>query len=518
MKEMSLREKIGQRLVVGFPGFEMTKEYIELVREYKVGNVILFAENVESALQLKTLCDSIQELTKAQTGYPAFITIDQEGGVVTRLHEKFAAVVPGAMAIAATGDPQNAYIAGKLTAQELLALGVNFDLAPDMDINSNANNPVIGVRSYGDSPETVSAYGVQMIRGLLDGGVLCTAKHFPGHGDTEVDSHLSLPKVDKTMEELEKCELAPFRAAIQAGVPSVMTTHILFPQIEPERIPATMSRRIITGLLKERLGFRGLVISDCMMMNAIQEEFGTVNGSVAAVAAGVDLVFVSHSVELARQACEALEQKLKSGGLSMDEMNASVQSILEYKQKVSGHVPAPLSVVGCRAHRETVRKLMEDAITPVQVPAGGLPPLGDRPIVLGCYPFRPTIASNPEMKELSFADYLSKKLGADSLITPVDPDEHEIDAILEKAKGHSCIVAGTYNGHIKKGQLALVRALDKLNIPLVCVALRNPYDLRDLPSSVYALAAYSYDENSLNAVARVLRREIEPHGKLSVRL
>lgn len=518
MKEMSLRQKIGQRLVVGFPGLEMTQEYIDLVREYKVGNVILFAENVESASQLKNLCDAIQTLTLAETGHPAFITIDQEGGVVTRLHEKFAAVVPSAMAIAATGNPHNAYLAGKLTARELLALGINFDLAPDMDINSNPQNPVIGVRSYGDTPQTVSAYGVEMIRGLLDGGVLCTTKHFPGHGDTEVDSHLSLPKVDKSLEELEACELASFRAAIEAGVPSVMTTHILFPQIEPDPIPATMSRRIITGLLKERLGFQGLVISDCMMMNAIQKEYGTVNGCVAAVAAGVDLVFTSHSVALARQACQALEQKLQSGELSMDEMDSSVQSILRCKEQISRHVPESLSVVGCKEHREIVQRLMEEAITAVQIPDAGQPSLGDHPIFLGCYPFRPTIASNPEMKELSFADFLAGKLGGASMATPVDPTEEEINAIVEKAKGHSCIVVGTYNGHIKKGQLALVRALARLDAPVVCVALRNPYDLRNLPQTVYALAAYSYDESSLSAVAQVLRQAKAPHGKLSVSL
>lgn len=192
-----------------------------------------------------------------------------------------AAVVPSAMCVSATGEPRNAYLAGLITGRELSALGVNFDLAPVMDVNSNPHNPVIGVRSYGDAPETVSRYGVEMIRGLTEGGVLSCAKHFPGHGDTALDSHLSLPRVDKTLEELESCELAPFRAAIEAGVPAVMTTHILFPELEPDGVPATMSRRIITGILKERMGFKGLVVSDCMMMQAIQTYYGTVNGIVA---------------------------------------------------------------------------------------------------------------------------------------------------------------------------------------------------------------------------------------------
>ncbi|MFR2591222.1 MAG: glycoside hydrolase family 3 protein [Ruthenibacterium lactatiformans] len=289
---MDLREQIGQRLVTGFPGTELTEDFRRMVREYKISNVILFRENITDCAQLKQLCGEIQALVRRETGHGAFITADQEGGLVTRLPGD-AVNVPGAMAIAATGDPENAYRAGLLTGRELRALGVNFDLAPSVDVNSNPENPVIGARSYGDTPQEVSRYANRMIRGLLDGGVLCSAKHFPGHGDTDTDSHLALPCVDKSMEELERTELLPFREAVRAGVPAVMTTHILFPQLEPEHLPATMSRRIMTGLLREQMGFDGLIVSDCMEMRAIKDHFGTVNGVVAAMAAGVDLVFIS---------------------------------------------------------------------------------------------------------------------------------------------------------------------------------------------------------------------------------
>ena len=255
---MDLREQIGQRLVTGFPGTELTEDFRRMVREYKISNVILFRENITDCAQLKQLCGEIQALVRRETGHGAFITADQEGGLVTRLPGD-AVNVPGAMAIAATGDPENAYRAGLLTGRELRALGVNFDLAPSVDVNSNPENPVIGARSYGDTPQEVSRYANRMIRGLLDGGVLCSAKHFPGHGDTDTDSHLALPCVDKSMEELERTELLPFREAVRAGVPAVMTTHILFPQLEPEHLPATMSRRIMTGLLREQMGFDGLI-------------------------------------------------------------------------------------------------------------------------------------------------------------------------------------------------------------------------------------------------------------------
>lgn len=507
--EMSLERMIGQRMVVGFPGYEIPDELRALVREHYVGNIILFAENIRDNAQLKRLCGELQALVRAETGFPAFITIDQEGGVVSRLSAD-AAVVPSAMCVSSTGAPKNAYIAGLITGRELNALGVNFDLAPVMDVNSNPHNPAIGVRSYGDTPETVGRYGAEMIRGLTEGGVLSCAKHFPGHGDTALDSHLSLPRVDKTLEELEGCELKAFRAAIEAGVPAVMTTHILFPQLEPEGVPATMSRRIITGVLKERLGFQGLVVSDCMMMQAIQRYFGTVNGVVAAACAGVDMMFTSHSIDYARQSCEALKEAVQSGRLPMEEMRASAEKILRYKQALR---PASedSGIVGCGEHRAEVRRMMEAGLALV---CGTLPPLGASPLFLGCHPFRPTIASNPEDESVSFPRTMQAMLGGTAIPTPADPTEAEIEAVLEQAHGHSAIVVGTYNGHIKRGQLRLVEAASKLGAPVVCVALRNPYDLLQLPEGVAGLAAFEYDDLSMAAVAKALKGELKPVGKL----
>ena len=180
-------ERIGQRLVTGFPGTAITPELVQVV-----GNIILFRENIASADQLRTLCADLQTLIRSETGHDAFIMIDQEGGAVTRLPES-CINVPGSMALAATGDPETTYLAGKLTGEELRSLGVNFNLAPSVDVNCNPANPIIGVRSYGDTPATVAKYAAGMIRGLQDGGVLCLAKHFPGHGDTSLDSHLTLP-------------------------------------------------------------------------------------------------------------------------------------------------------------------------------------------------------------------------------------------------------------------------------------------------------------------------------------
>lgn len=186
MEGLSSLQKIGQRFAAGFQSYEISEEFVNLVKDYKIGNVILFKENIKSREQLFALCGELQKLIQRETGHPAFIAIDQEGGVVSRLGSD-AAVIPSAMAIAATGNAQNAYEAGLITGRELMAMGVNMNLAPDMDVNSNPCNPVIGVRSYGDTADAVSRFGTQMIRGLRDAGVLCTAKHFPGHGNMVMD-------------------------------------------------------------------------------------------------------------------------------------------------------------------------------------------------------------------------------------------------------------------------------------------------------------------------------------------
>ena len=304
---MDVKTAAGQHIMAGLPGTEIDPAFAALVRECKVGNVILFRRNVKNAAQLARLCASLRELIVSETGMEPFIAIDQEGGVVSRFSPDMA-TTPGAMALAAAGGDAP-YRAARLTAAQLCAAGVNFDLAPVLDVNSNPLNPVIGVRSFGDLPEEAAERAMGFMRGLLDGGVMACGKHFPGHGDTDTDSHIGLPRVDKSREQLEECELLPFRRAIEAGIPAIMSSHVLFPALEPEKLPATMSRRILTGLLREELGFGGVIISDCMEMDAVAKFYGTVNGAAAALKAGADIVCISHTAALARETAERLWQR-----------------------------------------------------------------------------------------------------------------------------------------------------------------------------------------------------------------
>lgn len=508
---------VGQRLATGFPGIAMSEEFVDAVKRKKIANVILFAHNIKDKEQLSGLCADIQDLVRSETGHDALISIDQEGGAVTRLSLD-ACNVPGAMAIAATGDPENARIAGRITAEELAALGVNFNLAPVLDVNANPRNPVIGVRSYGDEADRVATFGIAMMEGLKEGGVLCAAKHFPGHGDTAVDSHLNLPTVDKSFDELMATDFAPFVAAIRAGVPAVMSSHILFPALEKERVPATMSRAIMTGLLKDRFGFGGLVVSDCMEMAAIREFYGTVEGTVAAVGAGVDLVFISHSPKLAADAAEAIKMAILDGRLHRGEAEASAAKLLAAKAALSRRSRPPLDTVGSPEHRSIVRALLAKSITAVTPPPAGHFALGASPFFVGPRASRATNASNAADPSFSFPAEMASRLGGAHLVCPDDPTREDIEAAIVAARGATSVVVGTYNGHLHRGQLDLVRALAAGSVPIAVVALRNPYDLAELPREVVSYAAYEYTASCFEAVAAVLSGTAKAPGRLPVKL
>lgn len=325
---MDIREKIGQRLVFGFPGTTIPAEFAALVREYKIGNVILFRYNIESLPQLARLCADIQELIRGATGRDAFITIDQEGGMVTRLPWD-AVNVPGSMALAATGKPENAVLAAEITARQLRGVGVNFNLAPDLDVNSNPMNPVIGVRSFGDDPQSVALFGSKAVEGYKNGGMLCCGKHFPGHGDTAEDSHTALAVTYKTQEELANCELLPFGA--DTGLHAVMVGHIAAPNVTGSNTPATLSPQLIAMIPNAE---DTLIITDSLAMDAIADAYTPGEAAVLALQAGCDVLLMPNSLP---EAYAAVLDAVQNGTITQERLDQSVNKILRYKE-VFAHV------------------------------------------------------------------------------------------------------------------------------------------------------------------------------------
>ncbi len=330
INQMTLDEKIGQMLFAGVSGTALQQETSNLIHDFKVGGMILYANNLQTPAQAITL---INDLMAANTDnrLPLFIGTDQEGGNVVRL--------PGALKnfptnkrIGAINEPQFSYEIGSLLGEQLKAFGFNLDFAPVLDVNSNPRNPVIGDRAFSDKPHIVSELGIQTMKGLESQQVIPVIKHFPGHGDTSVDSHLALPKVMKSLEELNKLELIPFKAAIENGADVVMVAHILLPKID-ETYPSSMSKEIITGILREQLGFDGVVMTDDMTMGAIANHFEMGQAAVDAVKAGNDIVLIAHGFSNITSAIEAVKAAVNNGEITEDRINESVRRIIELKQK-----------------------------------------------------------------------------------------------------------------------------------------------------------------------------------------
>ena len=327
VKEMTLKEKLGQLILPGFHSTYYDEHIKTLIEDYHVGNVILFTRNFESGSQIRELTKKIHKEVLAHTGHIPLIAIDQEGGLVTRMM-KDVTFAPGPMTASASIDDAT-YFTGKMLAEDMIKLGMNLNLAPSLDVNNNSNNPVINVRSYSDNPEVVARLGKRFIEGSSEFGVLACAKHFPGHGDCEVDSHLGLPTINYDLDRIHKIEMHPFIENI--NVPAIMSAHIMFPAYDT--VPATLSHKILTNVLREELGFKGLILTDCLEMKAIADMYGTANGALMAVLAGADLCDISHTLEYQIKALELLEEAFNDGRLPVHELDAKVERILKYKEQ-----------------------------------------------------------------------------------------------------------------------------------------------------------------------------------------
>lgn len=499
---MTLKQKIGQLLVTGFPGEKMSDEFMQLVREYQIGNVILFRYNQKSREQLRRLCSDVDSYISNHTSVRPFITSDEEGGVVSRLPDTMARM-PSAMAQASLQDRGRVSVAAELTAKELLDVGINFNLAPVLDINNNLDNPVIGVRSYGTNAQEVSRYAIAALEGYQREQILTSGKHFPGHGDTVVDSHLALPCINKPLPELETLELVPFRAAIKAGITAITVAHVLFPQLEPQNIPATMSYEIVTGLLRKKLGFNGLIISDCMEMNAIKEYYGTTEATLQAVKAGQDLVFISHTPELVQAAAEALERSVLSGSLPESRIDQAVNRILYYKNLLPKQ-PSELQPEQILFAQNFAKQFAAAAIDHSCKADFPIFELGSHPLFVSPARSHITRAANSSEAAYNFAESMKNSFGGTAVEISINPSAESIHSILQQASSEAVtsVVLGTVNGNTYPSQMELVNALTKGTRPFACVALRNPFELQSLPPEVFSLALYEYSPQTVELVKK----------------
>ena len=524
---MSLEEQIGQVLAIGFFEPMPTQETIDLIQKYHIGNIILFKRNIQNAQQARELTHYLQRLAReAGQRHPLLIMIDQENGMVSRLGQN-ATMFPGNMALGAIGSEQLAYEVAFATGRELKALGINMNLAPDVDVNNNPANPVIGVRSFGEDPQLVARLGAAMVKGYHDAGVISTLKHFPGHGDTAVDSHLALPTLPYSMERLDSLELIPFQRAIEAGVDAVMTAHLHLPLLQHgEILPATLSYEIVTQLLRKRLGFQGVVISDCLEMRAVSDTVGVGPGTVKALQAGVDLVLISHHAALQREGIDAIHAALQKGTLTAERIQDAAERILQLKARTlswDASSEGSIDIIG----NETHQRLRDDAYarsTTLVRDDKHLVPLHLQPDQRLLLLFlQPAIFSGAVDREFFY----------DGLIEAVKQRHSNVDAMMLTAQtiqadavdnpklrlavnSADVIIVVTANANQDAYQGQIVQQLLDTGKPVIGIAAYNPYDLLAFPELGTYLVTYEYTQPALAAAARALFGEVQAKGRLPV--
>jgi beta-N-acetylhexosaminidase len=499
----------------------------ELIAKYHVGGIIYFswAHNTRDPHQIAGLSNGIQRAGLAQPSpVPLLISTDQEHGVVARVGAP-ATLLPGAMALGADGAPSDTRTAARISGTELAAMGIRQDYAPVADVNVNPANPVIGGRSFGADPAAVSRLVAGQVQGYQESWVAATAKHFPGHGDTTVDSHYGLPVITHSRKEWERLDAPPFRAAIGAGIPSIMTAHIVVPSLDPSEDPATLSRPILTGILRQELGYEGVVVTDSLGMAGVRQKYGDDRVPVLALKAGADQLLNPPDLAVA---WHAVRNAVEDGEIDERRIDESVLRILRLKHRL-GLFETPYvsqrrvdEVVGAPVHRAAADRIAEHTTT-LLVNTDRLLPLSRRRypriLVAGVDPAAPSGTGGPPtavlartLGELGFtATVLSTGTG-----DRPDPTPEKIAEAVAAARGQDAVVVATYNVAATSSQRSLVSALASTGVPVVHLAIRNPYDIARLGGVRASLATYSWTDVELRAAVRVIVGLADPVGRLPV--
>lgn len=568
---MTLDEKIGQLLMPDFRNWkqagqsaetgltEVNPEVASIVRDYHLGGVILFAENVVGTEQTVRLTRGFQA---ASPDVPLLLSVDQEGGIVTRLQS--GTMHAGNMALGATRSVRAAYQTGHIIGEELKALGVNTNFAPVLDVNVNPDNPVIGVRSFSSNPQLVSKLAIAYAKGSNAAGTAATAKHFPGHGDTATDSHYGLPRVDKPKEELKKVELYPFQQAIDAGaLPMIMTAHIQYPALDDTTatsiadgtqviLPATLSKKILTDLLRGEMGYRGLIVTDAMNMEGVAQHFGQIPASVRTLVAGADIALMPVTmrsmadVPKLDQLIGLIHDAIAAGELTEAAINEKVTRIIQMKigQGLFGAQPSlrqqlrdAKRIVGSPRHLATQQAISDQAVTLVRNRARTLPfkpARKDDVLLLGPFAYQAQAMADSVQKlvdgrDIARVNVTAKDYQGQSVI------DDATKALIDKA---DYVIAGSYvvrnDPAIDGGDIgdpedpeawpvtyprSVMEYAQAKGKPFLVMSLRSPYDLANFPEADAAMAVYNFKglpAPNIPSGIRAAFGTVNPSGKLPV--
>lgn len=535
---MTLEEKVVQTLMPDFRNWEVDGEEVgvtelnddirQIFADYQFGGVILFAENVVETEQTARLVYQMQASQVESDHLPLLIGIDQEGGIVNRLGS--GTQLPGNMALGATNDPEYSKLAGDIIGSELEALGINVNFAPSVDINNNPKNPVIGLRSFSSDPEIVSEHGLSYIEGIKEHNVAVAAKHFPGHGDTDVDSHFGLPVVDKSFDELMNNELLPFKAVMDADTDMIMTAHIQFPQLESEMkvseedgsdilLPATLSPAILTDLVRDEMAYEGIVITDALNMEAIANNFGEVETSILSKKAGADILLMpviirsNDDLALLDKVIQGLVDAVESEDIPMDNIDNSVRRILTLKEELGlledeflsqsedDVVANATEIVGSDMNRANERDISNHAVTLIENTQAALPiqPEADDHVLLITADTNQVPGTEFSIERMRLEESLSSDFTYEILTYN---EENQFTDFAEAISQASHVVV--YTSMVDESSLAadnfrtaipqeIFTYAKEQGIPTVQVSINKPYDAVNFTDNDAILISYGYN-------------------------
>ena len=519
VKNMSVDELIGQMLIGSYAGTSLSNDTINAIEEYKLGNFIFMGNNTPSGVEAASLATALQNKFISTLGIPGFISIDQETGRICRLTNGATRFL-GNMASAATGDAHDRFLIGEAVGEELKTYGINFDLAPVLDVNNNPNNPVINNRSFSDNQMLVSLYGEEMMKGLMSEDVMACAKHFPGHGNTATDSHYGLPIINSSLDELYQIELAPFIHAIYSGIDAIMTTHILFTVLDSD-YPATLSKKILTDLLRGDLGFDGLIVTDGMEMQAITNYYGAKQAPVLAVKAGADMLCYT-TISGAVTAITAIKEAYNNNEITKDRLEESVMRIIMKKNKYhlfNNYLPKDgYATYDTTAHEELNLALAKKAVTVYKGDFSGLDKTKKTVIFSSkcSYQLKNYSGTNNSFGKYA-VDYLKEKGMNDVDFVYISSiTNSEVDSYVNSALEYEQIVVAISDAN--SAQVKFVNELAKKRNDIIVVALNLPYDLNSYNNVNTYICTFENTPIMVEALTYLMNGEYKPTGVSPVKL
>ncbi|WP_042203898.1 beta-N-acetylhexosaminidase [Paenibacillus camerounensis] len=502
---MNLEHQIARMCVTGLPAKAADSAFDERLGVLPSGGLGLFPHNIDNEYQLRRLVHGVTAAAD-WLGFtsPYLLSIDEEGGSLANLKRIFPHV-PGNRAVGLTGDPAAAFLQGKLIGSQLAALGIPMSWAPVLDVNTNILNPVVGVRSYGEEPAVVAKLGAAFIKGMHEAGVAVTAKHFPGHGQVDGDSHIELPVCGLSLEKLMIGPVIPFAAAIDAGCDAIMMAHIVFPEIpQAEGLPASLSPYFVTDLLRNELGYQGVICTDDVEMGAIRNTYEPELIGELAVTAGNDMILMCHTPEFQDRVIRGIAQAVRDGRITEARIDESLQRINRLQERMLLHSrhasPVPRAEWDSRT-AELTRSTLKLQRDPRQL----LPLSAElRYLLLLPQPERLTLADNTDSKALELGALLGER-GINLSVQYIanNPASGMINDILAGLEECDAVIMGTWNAHMFRGQLDLAEAISREK-PLITAVLRNPYDAERLPSAASVILVCGTSVYSLESLAEVL--------------